>query len=396
MEQQKVFALSGDYGYINPITTTIKSVLYNNPDSKIYIVNSDIPQEWFKAINYQLSGTNNRIIDLKIEESYLDQEHVGLDHIHPIAYGKILLPDLLREDRVVYLDSDLIIDADLAPLFSIDLQGHPIACAPDIDEHNGHFNTGVIVYDLQKARSIPHLVRKELQLGQNQELRNADQDVMNAYFGDDFLQLPLDYNYQIGMDWIAFYNHHDYFYDLMDPIKKPKIIHYLTPDKPWKTVSTSRLRNLWWQYYTLSMHEITQHVPLPKLDPDYRGRFFTFLTSQNMGILPQLVAKMPNYQFNVAAWSMFGEPVIKLLGSPNVRLYPMINGPQLHQLTNDCVAYLDVNHDGKERKAIDPFENLNKPIFASSDVADNPHHYQHYHVFNHDQLDQMISELQKL
>lgn len=396
MNNQNVFALSGDYGYINPITTTIKSVLYNNPHSRIYIVNSDIPQEWFKAFNYQLRDSDNEVIDLKIEESYLDQEHVGLDHIHPIAYGKILLPDLLSEDRVIYLDSDLIINDDLSSLFSLDLQDHPIACAQDVDENNGHFNTGVIVYDLKKARSIPNLVHDELQLGQDPALRNADQDVMNAYFGDDFLQLPLEYNYQIGMDWVAFYSRHNYFYQLMDPIHHPKIIHYLTPDKPWKTVSSSRLRQLWWQYFTLSISEIIQHKPLPKLDPPFKGQFFTFLTTQNMGQLPQLIQAMPDYQFNIAAWSEFGEPVMKLIAAPNVHLYPMINGPQLDHLIETCDAYLDVNEDNKERKAIDPFEQKQKPIFSFANVADNVHNYSQYHTFAPDQLAAMVQQLKQL
>lgn len=396
MDNQKIFALSGDYGYINPIATTIKSVLYHNPNSKIYIVNSDIPQEWFRAFNYQLRNSDDEVIDIKIEESYLDQEHVGLNHIHPIAYGKILLPDLLSEDRVVYLDSDLIINDDLSSLFSLDLQGHPIACAPDIDENNGNFNTGVIVYDLKKARNIPNLVHDELQLGQNHELRNADQDVMNTFFGDDYLQLPLEYNYQIGMDGVAFYSHHDYYFQIMNSIHHPKIIHYLTPDKPWKTVSTSRLRQLWWQYFTLSLTEIIQHQPLPQIYPSFKGKFFIFLTTQNMGQLPQLIQKMPEYQFNIAAWTMMGEPVLKLLAAPNVRLFPVVTGPQLDYLIENCDAYLDINKDGKERKVIDPFEQKQKPIFTFADVADNVHGYAKYYTFAPDQLSAMVQRLKQL
>ncbi|MEY8441176.1 glycosyltransferase [Lactobacillaceae bacterium 24-114] len=393
---KKTFALTGDYAYITPITTTIKSVLYHNPSSTIYLVNSDIPQEWFKTVNQQLRNSGNHIIDIKIEPSYLNQEHVGLEHIQPIAYGKILLPELLKEDRVVYLDSDLIVTNTLDSLFNLNLQGHTIACSLDVDENNGNFNTGVIVYDLKKARSIPNLVQEELEIGQNRELRNADQDVMNKYFGTDFYKLPLDYNYQIGMDWIAFYNHHDYFYDLMNPIKDPKIIHYLTPDKPWKTVSTSRFRETWWQYFALTFNDVINHAPLPNLDLTYKGKFFTFITTQNMGNLPQLIQRMPNYQFNIGAWSLLGEPVMKLLAFENVRLYPMITGPQLEQLKLDCDAYLDINEDGKEQKVIDIFEKEDKPIFSFYNVAHNQNNYSQYHIFEDNDLDGMIKKLAEL
>lgn len=237
---KKVIVLSGDYSYINQITTTIKSVLYHDRGIKFYLINSDIPQEWFRLINQHLAPLASVIIDKKIRQSAIAQEHVGLGHIHSIAYGKIMIPDLIPDSgRVLYLDSDLVVDASLTSLFNLDLQRHPLAAALDIDENNGHFNTGVVLFDLDRLRQIPHLVADELQSGQNQELRNADQDVMNLYFQDDFYELPLADNYQIGMDMISFYDNHPYYFTAMDKVTSPRIIHYLTGDKPWKTVSTS-------------------------------------------------------------------------------------------------------------------------------------------------------------
>lgn len=300
----KVIVLSGDYGYINQITTTIKSVLYHNRGSKFYLINSDIPQEWFKLINRRLAPLDSVIIDKKIRQSVLDQEHVGLDHIQPIAYGKIMIPDLISEDgRVLYIDSDTVVDGNLSPLFAADLHGHPIAAVLDLDENNGSFNTGVVLYDLDTVHQIPNLVKEELKIGQDQGLRNADQDVMNHYFKANFHQLPLKYNYQIGMDRNAFYDNHSYYFTAMNEVTRPCIIHYLTDDKPWRTVSSSRLRDRWWQYYGLSWDDIDNHRPLPQLDSPYHGRCCTFLTSENMGQLPKLVRLLPDYQFNIAAWS---------------------------------------------------------------------------------------------
>lgn len=394
--EEKIIALTGDYGYINPITATIKSILYNNSNCKIYIVNSDIPQEWFTLVNQQLRNSDSQIIDQKIIGSDLANEYVGLDHIKPIAYGKILLPDLLNEKRVLYLDSDLIVDGDLTDLYQTDLSDHPIAVAKDVDENNGHFNTGVILYNLEKLKSIPHLVADELKIGQNQGLRNADQDVMNAYFMDNYHELPLKDNFQIGMDSLSYYAGHQYYFDAINQVKDPLIIHYLTPDKPWKTVSHGRLREKWWQYFGLSWQDVLQHHPLPQLHPHYDHRFFTFIYTQNYGKLNQLIRALPNCQFNIGAWSEVGEPIIQLLHYPNVRVYPCIIGDQLNELTNHCDAYLDVNFDGKERKAIDPFEKQNKPILAFAEVADNPHQYANYHQFANDDVQGMINALKNL
>lgn len=357
-----VIALTGDYGYINQITTTIKSILYHNKNCKIYLINSNIPQEWFYLLRQKLKDTNSDIIDKKIIASHLSQEHVGLNHIKPIAYGKILLPDLLNEERVLYLDSDLVVTGNLCSLFQTNLNNHPIGAVKDVDENNGHFNTGVILYDLTKLKKIPNLVKDELKIGENQGLRNADQDVMNAYFLDDFQDLPLTDNYQIGMDSISYYAGHQYYFDAMNKVHDPLVIHYLTPDKPWNTLSSSRLRNEWWQYFGLSWSQVINHDNLPHVHQLNNTRVLTFIYSQNVGQLSKLIKQLPNIQFNIAAWSTVGEPITQLLQYQNVRVYQCIIGNQLDELTQNCDAYLDVNYDGKERKAIDPFEQRGCPI----------------------------------
>lgn len=394
---KKVIVLSGDYGYINQITTTIKSVLYHNRGSKFYLINSDVPQEWFKLINHQLRHLDSVIIDKKVRQSMIDQEYVRFDHIKPIAYGKIMIPDLIDDNgRVLYLDSDLVVDDDLTPLFDLDLRGYPLAAALDINENNGHFNTGVVLLDMAKLRQIPHLVADELKLGQNQALRNADQDVMNQYFQDNFYELPLADNYQIGMDMISFYGNYSNYFTAMDKVAAPRIIHYLTSDKPWKTISTSRLRDRWWQYFGLSWDDIDNHRPLPQLDSPYHGRCCTFLTSENMGQLPKLVRMLPDYQFNIAAWSNFGEPVMQLLAAENVRLYPCITQPQIDELVRSCDAYLDVNLDGKEDQILRQFEEAGTPLASFQSVAAEPGRYQRYQVFADNDVADMVRWLQEL
>ena len=47
METKKAIVLSGDNHYTEQITTTIKSIVYHLTHVKIYLINSDIPQEYF-------------------------------------------------------------------------------------------------------------------------------------------------------------------------------------------------------------------------------------------------------------------------------------------------------------------------------------------------------------
>ncbi len=47
----KTIVLNGDYGFLDKIETTVKSIIYHNQKVKIYVINPDIPHEWFINLN---------------------------------------------------------------------------------------------------------------------------------------------------------------------------------------------------------------------------------------------------------------------------------------------------------------------------------------------------------
>lgn len=49
----------------------------------------------------------------------------------PIVFARYVLQDLLPAsvERVIYLDLDVLVQKDLAELWDIDMEGHPIAAA---------------------------------------------------------------------------------------------------------------------------------------------------------------------------------------------------------------------------------------------------------------------------
>ena len=78
---------------------------------KIYILNPDIPQEWFKNVNQQLSSIGDNIIDLKVDQSGFGDSQISFSNrLNTMTFNKLLLPRLLPEEKVLYLDSDVIIN----------------------------------------------------------------------------------------------------------------------------------------------------------------------------------------------------------------------------------------------------------------------------------------------
>lgn len=123
---EKVIALSANYGYIDKIETTIKSILYNVKNVEIHLLNYDIPQEWFANINRYANQIDSKIIDEKFDPEELHDLNSDFKHINQMTYARLLIPKLIKANRVLYLDSDLVVDGEIDELFSRKFNGKKI------------------------------------------------------------------------------------------------------------------------------------------------------------------------------------------------------------------------------------------------------------------------------
>lgn len=389
----RAIALSADYGYINQITTTAKSIFYHNADITLYVINTDIPQEWFSNINIRLQGTSSQVVNIPIDKNIINNEHVSQPQINALSYGRILIPRLINEDQVLYLDSDIVVDGNLNDLLNLNLDNVPLAAIPDVI-YDGDFNSGVMLFNNKLLRTSPDLVDQMLEYGQNDNLAEGDQSVLNHFFRDSYLHLGYEYNYVIGYDFFNFYysNDRDLFQNLTGV--SPKIIHFTGPQKPWEMVYSGRMRDKWWQYANLEWSEVINHQPLPKLI-DYRedGQCLTFTSDENLLQIEQIVQALPNVTFNIAAWTPMGWNIMKLIKYPNVHLYPNVVGPSLELLEQKANCYLDINYGGKEMSVIDTFTKSNKPILAFTDTSAGQQNEQ---VFDNVDINGMIEQIKSI
>lgn len=267
MNKDKAVVLSGDYKYNDQIITTIKSIAYHIKNVKIYLINFDIPQEYFFIINHYLNQMGSKLIDLKVNPEIFNNEESPKAHISKITYGRLLIPRLIPEDRVLYIDSDAIVNQNIDELWSIDFKGHPIAAVHDVFVGD-RFNAGIMLINNKKLKQDDSIVDRLLNAGKQEGISDADQTVLNQFFNHKYLELGLEYNYVIGYDRdvsLLPSNAPGYF-DAISNCKDPKIIHYASPDKPWNLTSSGRMRERWWQYHDLDWSIIISHGKLPDLD----------------------------------------------------------------------------------------------------------------------------------
>lgn len=149
----KTIALGADYKYLNNAETTIKSILWNNDDVKIYLLNFDIPQEWFVRVNQYAKQMGAEIVDAKFNPDLLEDVVVSWHHINLLSYARCLIPMLVPEDKVLYLDSDTIVVHSLNDLFKYDFDDNKLLGVRDFYiEEKFELNTGVILMNNKELK----------------------------------------------------------------------------------------------------------------------------------------------------------------------------------------------------------------------------------------------------
>lgn len=155
------------------------------------------------------------------------------------TYGRLLLPELVNEDRILYLDSDLAVEVDVLDIEKFDFDGKALAAVHggvlvDELEHNFYinklkltpnsqsFNAGILLFDLQQWRQ-KNLKEECLKVARlyPSELLSCDQALLNAVFAGRFAKLPASFN----CTWLPY---------LLRPKTADKmILHFVGSPKPW-------------------------------------------------------------------------------------------------------------------------------------------------------------------
>jgi lipopolysaccharide biosynthesis glycosyltransferase len=181
------------------------------------------------------------------------------------TYLRLLLPDMLPASaaRVIYLDPDVLVRADLAQLWQIDLGSYALAAAremysPTVSSENGldgyrelslepdtpYLNAGVLVIDTRRWREL-QVGREAINYVRRHQPYHQDQDGLNAVVAGRFLELHPSWN--VSRYWDRPERRRGVFADLA---AEARILHFLGPDKPWhrRSAVPAWKRNLFFHY----------------------------------------------------------------------------------------------------------------------------------------------------
>eukprot|EP01037_Dinobryon_pediforme_P005223 gene5223-5275_t len=162
------------------------------------------------------------------------------------AYLRLLVTDIVPPelDRVLYLDCDLLIRADLAPLWDTDLGDFCIGVAHDelggtrhaldLADRLHYFNSGVMLIDLKRWREEDVGARAVAYAKQYPEkMLMADQCALNAVLHQRWLAIDPRWNVmraELGQELAE--GHWRYNQDAKQKAAKAAIIHFNSLPKP--------------------------------------------------------------------------------------------------------------------------------------------------------------------
>ena len=394
--EKKAIVLAANYGYVDQVLTTIKSICYHNRSIRFYLINSDFPNEWLKQLNKRLEKFDSEIINCRVTSEQISRYKTDISYTVFLRY---FVADFVKEDKALYLDCDLVVTKNLDGLFATDLQDYPLAAIRDFGgrAYFGReiFNAGVLLINNALWKQ-EHITQKLIDLTNewHDKVDQADQSILNMLFENKWLELDFDNNHIVIHERFANYS-------FPDGQEYPGIIHYLSERKPWHVHASQTYRDVWWYYNNMEWTELGKNHHLHSLKKLHlypqKVPFscLIYTSSDQIEQLEMLIVALPEVQFKIAARVIVSENLSRLVVYPNVTVYS--GTVSLEELDRELVetsqVLLDINHGKKIEEILNQFARLGKPILSFENTKSYEVGQEVYAV---DQVQSMIEKLREI
>ncbi len=199
-----------------------------------------------------------------------------------VCYYRLLAPLLVPQyakaqnisiDKILFMDCDILVLRDIAPIFDIDLKDKTLAAvvSPLHEEERAHipelnispdhkfFYAGLMLIDCNKwkNRKIYEQAVK-IDIEHPEGLKWADMDMLNIIFQNDYISLPPKYSIWPGLNFKPYlyefdnvmdgYNGIATVEDVKEAFLKPVVYQLAGGAKPWRECATFETVRLWFKY----------------------------------------------------------------------------------------------------------------------------------------------------
>ncbi len=201
--------MASDDNYIHHLAVAAMSCVdRTSEDVTLHVLCNNVSEENKRKLTESLQAVkaNQKINFIDLDAKSL-KGLCGERFISVTMYARYLIPELLPNvDKVLYLDTDILVRRDISELRNIDISDYLIAAVPDpfiakyrkeygVPEGTPMFNSGVMLMNLVKWREADFgkkALNHSLKTGEN------DQITLNRLLGGKWLALNPKYNVLTG------------------------------------------------------------------------------------------------------------------------------------------------------------------------------------------------------
>lgn len=246
---------SSDDNYAKISMVSLASMLENNKEMKkikIYYIDDNISIENKKKI-IEIVNLFKREIEF-ISSDILDTSFIMKTNFSKAGYYRLLISNIILEDKILYIDCDTLILNSLEKLWNINMKNIPIAGVVDtvqnyvatsvgMKNNSSYINSGVMLINLDYWRKND--IEKEIMNFFNQysgKVPHHDQGVINGVFENKYI-LEAKYNFMSqfyiyrASELAKIYNIKNYYSqdEIDDGKSNPVIVHFLNKfyGRPW-------------------------------------------------------------------------------------------------------------------------------------------------------------------
>lgn len=278
-EENTINIVFSSSNYYTPYLTTALYSLssHTSPQNKyhIFILHSNISDNNKNIILHFIAKENIKIDFINVSNMFPWKHLQVSGHLSIETYFRLIIPEIFRNyKKIIFLDSDIIVQDDIQKLFNINIDGYPLAATEEsllsaqisipenknfksyiintlgIKNTDMYFQAGVMLINIPLF--IKYNYDEEIiKMISQHSYKIADQDVLNQLLWDKYLLLDKEWN------WTPMQKHMinlSYIELMPASIRKryiavtdPKIIHYADRNKPWNDPEEN-YATVWWNY----------------------------------------------------------------------------------------------------------------------------------------------------
>ena len=265
-----------DNNYVQHMAATISSILKNKAENefiKFYVLDGGITKQNKKKLEFFENNYSCEISYIKpdMEKLHNCNTFKG-DYISLATYYRLFIPELIpSEDKVLYLDCDIVVRKSLSDLYCKDFNRNVVLGVIDVaaKEHSKrlnlrqYVNAGVLLFnskEMRKENSDQQII--DWINNNNDKIECHDQDVINAVFNDEIQYIEDVWNAQVKKE-------HD---TRFSSLKDPAILHFISPKKPWTLWKPLNITHWAREYF-----EALKGTPWESFVKEYRLKAMLFL-----------------------------------------------------------------------------------------------------------------------